>query len=227
MGGNLWTMPPAESGLPAGSPHFSNLTCGRGSSSKASPAARRARWHGYGLIDMEPGERAWTDLPITVEDLPGTGRRYDVRGKEGGRLSVVIHRRTGEREISVYGPDEDDDAPARVLRLSDTQARNLGSILGGAFFKSVPVEELETVLAQLTIDWLAVPEGSPLAGRSIGQMELRRRTGLTIMAIIRGHQVLAGPTSDDVVEADDRIVVAGRRDGLAELHRLLAADEPD
>lgn len=107
-------------------------------------------------------------LPVSVEDLPGIGRRYDVLGRDGGRLSVVIHRRSGEREVFAYGPDEQ-QAPAWAIRLSDEQARHLGSILGGAFFKTAPVEELEAILGDLTIDWLTVPAGSPFAGRPSGR----------------------------------------------------------
>jgi len=48
-------------------------------------------------------------------------------------VSVVIHRRTGQRELYAYGADDrDQDAPTCVIRLSDAQARSLGSILGGA-----------------------------------------------------------------------------------------------
>jgi TrkA domain protein len=165
----------------------------------------------------------WHDLTVSAEDLPGIGRRYDVAGQDGGRLSVLIHRASGDREVYAYGPGaSDDDAPAAVVRLSDAQSRTVGSILGGAFFKTAAVEELETVLSQLTIDWVAVPDGSPLAGNPIGSAEVRRRTGVTILAIVRGHRVLTGPTREDVVEAGDRIVVAGRRDGVNQLHRMLA-----
>jgi TrkA domain protein len=169
-------------------------------------------------------EHEWTDLPVNVEDLPGIGRRYDMLGLDGGRLSVVIHRRSGEREISATGPDEE-QAPAWVVRLTDEQARRAGSILGGAFFKTVPVEELETILSELTIDWVTVPAGSALAGRSIGEMAVRRRTGMTIMAIVRGHKVLTGPSSEDVVEPGDRLVIAGPREGLVALRSLLIDDQ--
>lgn len=168
-------------------------------------------------------EHEWTDLPVSVEDLPGIGRRYDVLGRDGGRLSVVIHRRSGEREVFAYGPDEE-KAPAWTIRLSDEQARHLGSILGGAYFKTAPVEELEAILGDHTIDWLTVPAGSPFAGRPIGEMAVRRRTGVTVMAIVREHKVLTGPMSEDVVKPGDRLVVAGPRDGLAALRSLLVAE---
>jgi TrkA domain protein len=169
---------------------------------------------------------AWQDLTIHVEDLPGIGRRYDVEGQDGGRLAVVIHRRSGDREVFAYGPDDADrDSPAGVIRLTDAQARTFGSILGGAFFKTAAVEELETVLSQLTIDWLTVPDGSPFASRPIGDCAVRQRTGVTILAVVRGHRVLTGPTRDDVLEAGDRIIVAGSRDGVEHLVQMMAPAE--
>jgi len=80
-----------------------------------------------------PMAHQWHGLMFTVEDLPGIGRRYGLQGQHGGRVSVVVHRRTGQRELYAYGADDcDQDAPTCVIRLSDAQARSLGSILGGA-----------------------------------------------------------------------------------------------
>jgi TrkA domain protein len=45
--------------------------------------------------------------------------------------------------------------------LSDQQARKLGAILGGAFFKPAVVEELEAVFGTLLIDWVTLEEASP------------------------------------------------------------------
>jgi TrkA domain protein len=170
-----------------------------------------------------PMAQQWHDLMFTVEDLPGIGRRYDMQGQHGGRVSVVIHRRSGQRELYAYGADDrDQDAPACVIRLSDAQARSLGSILGGAFFKPAAVEELETVISDLTIDWLTVPEGSPVAGRPIRASAIRQSTGMTIMAIVRHHRVLTAPVGDDVIEANDQVVVAGPQEGLARLAQMMS-----
>ena len=72
-------------------------------------------------------------LDFVVEDLPGIGRSYQMKGINGGRITVVIHH-SGRRVV--YGLNAGADH-ASALELSDHQARKLGAILGGAFFKPV------------------------------------------------------------------------------------------
>ncbi|MGH3369257.1 MAG: hypothetical protein ACRDPR_04590, partial [Nocardioidaceae bacterium] len=68
--------------------------------------------------------------------LPGIGQRYDVRAVEGGTVTVVIHH-SGRRDV--YLLDERDEPKASVA-LTDSQARSLGAILGGAYFKPAVIE---------------------------------------------------------------------------------------
>lgn len=80
---------------------------------------------------MEPD----SGLDFVVEDLPGIGRSYQMTGINGGRITVVIHH-SGRRVV--YGRTADADQ-ASAVELSDHQARKLGAILGGAFFKPAVV----------------------------------------------------------------------------------------
>src|SRR5215211_6904693 len=73
-------------------------------------------------------------------------------GINGGRITVVIHH-SGRRVV--YGRNADADQ-ASAVELSDHQARKLGAILGGAFFKPAVVEEVEAVFEDLLIDWVAL-----------------------------------------------------------------------
>ena len=59
-------------------------------------------------------------------------------------------------------------ATAASVTLTDAQARTLGAILGGAYFKPAVVEEMEAVIGGLLIDWVTLPDGAPAAsaGRS-------------------------------------------------------------
>ena len=70
-------------------------------------------------------------LDFVVDDLPGIGRRYQMTGSNGGRITVIVHH-SGRRVV--YGRNADSDQ-ASAVELSDHQARKLGAILGGAFFK--------------------------------------------------------------------------------------------
>jgi hypothetical protein len=102
---------------------------------------------------MEPD----SSLDLTIEDLPGIGRRYELTGTNGGRITVVITH-SGRRIVHGLDPGADQ---ASAVELTDRQARKLGAILGGAFFKPAVVEELEAVFGSLLIDWVTLQDTSP------------------------------------------------------------------
>ena len=162
---------------------------------------------------MEPD----SGLDFVVEDLPGIGRSYQMTGTNGGRITVVIHH-NGRRVV--YGRNADADQ-ASAVELSDHQARKLGAILGGAFFKPAVVEEVEAVFDDLLIDWVALEPDSPGADRSIAELEIRRATGVTIIAIIRGDQAITAPEPSEILRAGDRLVVVSRPRDLGAFRDLV------
>ena len=155
---------------------------------------------------MEPD----SGLDFVVDDLPGIGRSYQMTGTNGGLITVVIHD-SGRRVV--YGRNADADQ-ASAVELSDHQARKLGAILGGAFFKPAVVEEVEAVFDDLLID-------SPGADRSIAELEIRRATGVTIIAIIRGDQAITAPEPSEILRAGDRLVVVSRPRDLGAFRDLV------
>ena len=52
-------------------------------------------------------------------------------------------------------------------------------------------------------------------GRSLADLRLRERSGVTLLAVERGLRVLFNPRTDDVVQPDDCLVVAGEDEALA------------
>jgi len=149
-------------------------------------------------------------LDFVVDDLPGIGRSYQMTGINGGRITVVVHH-SGRRVV--YGLNADSDQ-ASAVELSDHQARKLGAILGGAFFKPAVVEEVEAVFDDLLIDWVALESNSPGADKSIAELEIRRTTGVTIIAIIRGAQAITAPEPSEIMRVGDRLFVVSRRQDI-------------
>jgi len=119
---------------------------------------------------------------------------------------VVIHH-SGRRDLYVAGSGR--AAPA-VVTLNDSQARTLGAILSGAYFKPQVVDEIEAVVGELLIDWVTLRPDSPATGRSIAELEIRQRTGMTVAAVLRDHEAMVTPEAGVVLQADDRLVVLGR-----------------
>jgi TrkA domain protein len=156
-----------------------------------------------------PNQRARPD--VEERELPGIGRRYDLGDVDGTRISVVIHH-SGRRDLYLLTRGEDEPT---VVSFTDGQARKLGAILGGAYFQPAVVAEIEAVIGGLLIDWVTLEEDSPGTGRSIADLEIRRRTRMTVAAILRGHTPIVAPDPSEVLQAGDRLVVVGRREDLA------------
>jgi len=151
---------------------------------------------------------------IVEQDLPGIGRCFTVSAADGAKVMVVIHH-TGRRELYVLEPGSAADEPDAVITFGDDQARRLGSILSGAYFKPAIVEQVEEVIGGLLIDWATVREDSPAAGHTIADLEIRRRTRMTVAAILHadGSSVIA-PEPQESIGAGDRLVMIGRPEDL-------------
>jgi TrkA domain protein len=151
--------------------------------------------------------------------LPGVGVKFQFTTASGSRVTVVQHN-DGDRELYVHRRARDDE-PAAVLELHDDEARQLGAVLGGAYERPKIVEELEMALGDLQIEWVKVPEGSWAVGRTLADCGFRKRTGVTVIAILRDPEPVAGAQPDDVIEEGDTLVVVGKAGQYAEFRRLL------
>jgi TrkA domain protein len=117
-----------------------------------------------------------------------------------------------------------DDEPASVLVLDDDEARQLGAVLGGAYERPRIVEELEMALGELTIEWIPVPDESPLIGRTLQEAAFRKRSGITVIAILRQPEPISGAQPGDVIERGDTLVTVGRASDYKAFRRLLAGE---
>lgn len=148
---------------------------------------------------------------IQEQELPGIGKRYD-QATEDGLVSVVIHH-SGRRDLYVTETGRRSPAPT-VVTLTDDQARRLGAVLAGAYFHPTVAQRIEAVVGGLVIDWVTMRADSPGADRSIADLEVRRNTRMTIVAILRGEDVIVVPEPSEVLHPQDKLVVIGRPDDL-------------
>jgi len=152
--------------------------------------------------------------------LPGVGVKYAFTPDHGGRLAVILHN-DGVREIYFFRSPGDEE-PCAVITLDDEEARQLGAVLGGAYDRPQIVEDLEMAIGELAIEWVPVPDSSPLIGKTLAECGFRARTGITIIAILREPEPVAGAQPTDVLQPGDTLVAVGKRGQYREFRRLLA-----
>ena len=166
-------------------------------------------------------------MPLELKEtrLPGVGVKWSLTTVSGSRVTVIQHN-DGDREVYVHRRARDDD-PAVVLELHDDEARQLGALLGGAYERPKIVEELEMALGEFQIEWIKVPNGSWVNGRTLAECAFRKRTGVTVIAILRESESIAGAQPEDVILDGDTIVVVGKAGQFATARKLIVAGPDD
>jgi TrkA domain protein len=151
-------------------------------------------------------------------DLPGIGKKFSIitSGKE--KVSVIIHL-SGKREVYFFKKD-DFDEPVCSFVLNEEEANQLGSVLMGTFFKPEAKEEKEMLLKNLIIEWISLEKGSSLVNKSIKESEIRKKTGVSIVAIIQGDLTITNPSPDEILREGDIIVLVGNKQQIEKFYEV-------
>jgi CPA2 family monovalent cation:H+ antiporter-2 len=89
--------------------------------------------------------------------------------------------------------------------------------------KSSSVSDLNFQLPDVEISTLRIVEGSDLIGKSLSEIELRKKYGVTVLAIRRDLQILSNPNMNMPFYANDELFVLGLPDGVARVAGLSQA----
>ncbi len=88
------------------------------------------------------------------------------------------------------------------------------------FKESSSFSDLNLQLPDVEISTLRVVERSPLVGKSLAEIELRKKYGVTVLAIRRNSQILSNPHGDIQLCVNDVLFVLGPPDRVAEVAGL-------
>lgn len=157
-------------------------------------------------------------MNVEVTPLPGIGVRKDFVVQSGRRVGVIAHR-DGEIELILSRAD-DPDACIASMPLTVDEAATLGSLLGTPQLVAQLAEEHKD-LPGITTKQLPITEGSPFDGRPLGDTEMRTRTGVSIVAVMRAGQLQPSPGPDFTLTAGDLLVTVGTSDGLQAAAKIL------
>ncbi len=139
-----------------------------------------------------------THLVSQIEELYGAGADEVVADEF--ETSIEIFTRVLQR---LHVPRNVIDAETKVLR-GDAYEVFRAPRAGRRMSESI----LELLTAGATEIFL-VREGSPIAGTTIGELDLRAKTGATIIAAVRNQQSFPSPDARFLLEGGDHLILVG------------------
>ena len=144
---------------------------------------------------------------MRISELPEIGTKYEIESPKGDKVAVIFLA-TGE--IELYVLEAGADKPS-VTRLTSEEARRVGSVLTGAML-TVEREDVEVSFSGISDLRIGIRMGlatERIVGKSIKDLAIRERTGVTIIAISRKGRSIISPPPETVFEEGDMLVVIG------------------
>src|SRR5690606_4737967 len=148
---------------------------------------------------------------VRESDLIGIGKKYQIETNAVDNMVVIIHD-DGRRELYRY--DEEENESRCVMTLSDEEARQVAGIIGGLSYKPKALDTVELALDDLLIEWYKVEKSDISTNKSIGELEVRQRTGASIIAAIKDGDTTINPGPDYIITQGTTLVVAGKRNHI-------------
>lgn len=150
--------------------------------------------------------------------LPGVGVRYEFTAEGGDHVGVVV-RRDGKRDIALYDR-EDPDSCRGTIELSEGDASKVAELLGGTNI-TARLEELKHSIEGLAIEWITMPDGGGLTGKTIADGKIRTTTSASVVAVIRGDQAIPGPDPTFEFQSGDTVLVMGAAGAVGRASSIL------
>ena len=147
-------------------------------------------------------------MTIYESDLPGVGKKFEIDIDDDSTLVIVIHN-TGKREVFIREGEADS---TKLFEMTDQMARQVGSILEGAYFQPIATDTTETMLDDNSLlEWVKVVDDSELVGQTLESLDFRNVTGASVVAIQRDDETESNPGPNTVIEANDTLIILGTR----------------
>ncbi|MDP9454717.1 MAG: cation:proton antiporter [Actinomycetota bacterium] len=108
-----------------------------------------------------------------------------------------------------------------VQRFSDRVRRELYAPLMSDGDGRNVLHRLRRASEVIETDWIEVPEDGLLANRKIGELDIRARTGASVVAVVRDEDVAANPGPDFELAPGDLLAVLGTPEQRAAFSDLL------
>lgn len=186
-------------------------------------------------------------LVFAISDPAATRRGVTLARRLAPQLHIIVRTRfmTEREELHALGaneviPEEFETSieifrcvlrrlhvPPGSIAVQAALIRREGyRLLRGARGVEEGLESLHAMLRETLVDSMAVSPHSSVAGRSLGELNLRARTGVLVVSAVRHGQVMHTPGPGFTLQPDDILTVAGTAEGIEGFRAILSGAPP-
>ncbi|MFZ3089969.1 MAG: TrkA C-terminal domain-containing protein [Nitrospirota bacterium] len=155
--------------------------------------------------------------------LSSAESRFTIISKNGDKIEVVIYS-DGKRGIEYYKRDA--KAPASVV-MDERDAQQVAAVIGGAFNDTKILEPGDIALKSLMLEWIRLEANVTVAGKSLGELRIREKTGVSIVAILRGENLLPSPKENKILLGRDYLLIIGKKDEIEKFKEMIGKAKKD
>lgn len=169
-------------------------------------------------------------LVIAVSDSIATRRAVKIAKDINPSVYIIVRTRYIEEVSELYKlganqviPEEFETSveifsrvlqeyhiPSNIIQNQIDIVRSEGyAMLRGTSLAKERIMKLSSILAATVTDTFFVEDNSPIADKTIGEVELRKKIGTSIIAVIRKDKAKANPQADFKIEEGDTLVLLG------------------
>ena len=151
-----------------------------------------------------------------------TGPDYFDMMKDLGVSEVVLPEFEASLEMTRQSLLHLKFPPTEVQRHTDTIRQELYAVLFNPDDSYRVLSQLRGAEQQFDLQWFRLSQESPMANRSIGESEIRKKTGASVVGVVRDGQLKPNPDAGFVLMPEDLVAIIGS-EGNREAFCLMAA----
>ncbi len=129
--------------------------------------------------------------------------------KELGVSEVVLPEFEASLEMTRQSLLHLNIPPTEVQRHTDTIRQELYAVLFNSNDSYRVLSQLRGAEQQFDLQWIRLSQESPMANRSIGESEIRKTTGASVVGVVRNGQLKPNPDADFVLMSEDLVAIIG------------------
>jgi TrkA domain protein len=160
---------------------------------------------------------------FSESNLPGIGKKINCTTHSKEKITLIIHH-DGKRELYIM---DNGGTPVAGISLLDEEARRIGAFLSGAKYTPRSVKNLESALEGIKIDWIRLQKGSPIIGKQLGVLNIRKKTKVSIAAVLNDDQFIPNPSPEYIFKEGDTCVVMGEPEKFKDFLKLIRNPETE